>query len=712
MSFIKELRRRNVIRVAIAYAVASWLLIEVSATTFPLLNLPEWTATFVTVMLMIGFPVALILAWAYELTPEGLKKEREVDRSQSITHVTGRNLDFIIIGIMAVAIAYFLLDKFVWVAEEPPTAAAVTEERRSIAVLPFANRSDNPQDVFFVDGIHDDVLTQISRIGALKVISRTSVMEYRDTTKNLKAIGDELGVATILEGGVQRAGDQIRINVQLIDTGTDEHLWADTYDELRARLSPTEQEQLANVPTENLAALESYFLGKHGMEEGNSRALAEAVDHFQQAIERDPNFTLAYVGLADSYILQIQYLGRPRSEMLPKAEAAIDKALELDDQLGEVHTTLGRIQAWNADYAAAEAAFKRALELNPNHASAYRWYAQFLRRDGRLEEALPYARRALELDPRSVAITLLFGSILRDLGLHDEALVQYEKTIALNPTYAPAHRNMARLHRVWGKFDEAAVWYRKAIALDSDHPSALANLGSLYLELGDEQQAERWLSRSIELAPERVGTIANMARFSWHRGHEAEALDYARKVPVIDPGSNYASWMFFLQTKRELQTGHYAEARARIEKSNPELLVEDEPIIDEENLEAAISLAYVLTQTGELERAELLLTRALAFFQTIPKWSGWRYRTSDVRIYALQGQTAEALAALRVAIDAGWRQYWRYELEDDPMLDSIRDEPEFQAMVAEIRADMAAQLARLREWEANGELAPIPESLE
>jgi TolB-like protein/Tfp pilus assembly protein PilF len=600
-------------------------------------------------------------------------------------------------------------------------------------VLPFANRSDNPQDVFFVDGIHDDLLTHISKIGAIKTISRTSVLQYRDSVKTIPDIAQELGVATILEGGVQRAGDQIRINVQLIDALTDEHLWAEIYNrkltasnvfaiqseiadaianELRARLTPAEQQRLETVPTENLAALEAYFLGKRGMEEGNSRALVEAVDHFQQAIQLDPDFTLAYVGLADSHILQIQYLGRPRSEMLPKAAAVIDKALELDDQSGEAYTTLGRIQEWNRDSAAAEFSFRRALELNPNHASAYRWYAQFLRRNGRLEEALPHSRRALELDPRSVAITMFFGSMLRDLGLHDEALVQYEKTIALDPTYAPAHRNMARLHRARGKFDEAAALYRKAIALDSDHPSALANLGSLYLELGDEQQAEHWLSRSIELAPERVGTIANMARFSWRRGHEAEALDYARKVPMIDPGSNYASWMFFLQTKRELQTGHFAEARTRIEKSNPELLVEDEPMIDQENLEAAISLAYVLTQTGESERAEMLLTRALAFFQTIPKWSGWRYRTSDVRIYALQGQTAEALAALRVAIDAGWRQYWRFELEDDPMLDSIRDEPEFQAMVAEIRADMAAQLARLREWEANGELAPIPESLE
>ncbi len=221
---ITELKRRNVFRVGVAYAIVAWLLIEVASVILPALHLPDWALTLLVVFVVAGFPLALIVAWAFEMTPEGLKRESAVDPAESITKQTGRKLDFIIIGVLAVGIIYFAVDKFVLEAE--PDQASVVREK-SIAVLPLSNRSANEEDVFFVDGMHDDILTQISKISALKVISRTSVMEYRNTTKNLKTIGQELGAATVLEGGVQRAGDRVRINVQLIDAATDEHLWAE-----------------------------------------------------------------------------------------------------------------------------------------------------------------------------------------------------------------------------------------------------------------------------------------------------------------------------------------------------------------------------------------------------------------------------------------------------------------------------------------------------
>ncbi len=213
MSLIAELKRRNVFRVGVAYAIVAWLLLEVASVVLPALNVPNWALSFLVFLVAAGFPLALIVAWAFEMTPEGLKREAEVDRTESTTHVTGRKLDFAIIGLLAVAVAYFAVDKFVLQGEPEQTevtveqvpAAESVEREKSIAVLPLANRSANEEDAFFVDGIHDDILTQISKIRALKVISRTSVMEYRNTTKNLKTIGQELGAATILEGGVQRA---------------------------------------------------------------------------------------------------------------------------------------------------------------------------------------------------------------------------------------------------------------------------------------------------------------------------------------------------------------------------------------------------------------------------------------------------------------------------------------------------------------------------
>jgi TolB-like protein/DNA-binding winged helix-turn-helix (wHTH) protein/Tfp pilus assembly protein PilF len=610
-------------------------------------------------------------------------------------------------------------------AEMPATTAA-----HSVAVLPFVNRSASEEDAFFVDGLHDVLVTHISKIDSIKTISRTSVMQYRDTNKTIPEIAQELGVTTIMEGGVQRASDTIRINVQLIDAASDEHLWVQIYDRqltaanifaiqseiattiadsLRARLSPAEQQRLETVPTENLVALEAYFHGKQRMAKRTTGALTESVDYFQQAIELDSDFALAYVGLADSYLLQIQMSGLTSDEMFPKVEAAIDRALELDDQLGEVHVTLGRLQWVKRDFAAAEMAFKRALELNPNYANAHFLYAIFLRRVGRPEEALARIRKAQQLDPLSAMINMSVGSALRDVGLSDEALAQYKKAIEIDPAFAGAYRGIARIYYgVSGQLDEAAAWYRKAIALDPGHGGGLAELGFLYLDLGDEQQAERWISRSIELAPERPSSIVSMTLLNWYLGQDADALDYERKALAID-----ANWGFFLLARHDLQAGRYPEARARYERGYPALLNEDAPKIDGTNFRVAIDLAFVLTKTGEQDQANMLLARALTYIQTIPRLAGWEgYWISDIQIYALQGQTAKALAALREAIEAGWRLWWWFYLEHDPTLESIHDEPEFQAIVKEIETDMAAQLARLQEREANGELAPIPKSLE
>ena len=297
MSFLDELKRRNVFRVGIAYAVSAWVLLQMLDVIGEILELPAWGGKVILVILATGFFVTLFAAWAFELTPEGIKRESEVDRSQSITSQTGRKLNVLIFALMALAITYLLVDKFVLVprlAEQElaatkalvlPAESTVVQsiDRLSIAVLPFENRSAREQDQFFTDGIHDDLLTSIARIGSMKVISRTSVMEYRGTTKKIPEIAAELGVANILEGGIQRSGEQVRINVQLIDAQTDEHLWAETFDRkltaenlfaiqseistriaeaLQATLSPAEEQRLRQMPTANLDAYDAYLRGR------------------------------------------------------------------------------------------------------------------------------------------------------------------------------------------------------------------------------------------------------------------------------------------------------------------------------------------------------------------------------------------------------------------------------------------------------------------
>ena len=260
-----------------------------------------------------------------------------------------------------------------------------------------------------------------------------------------------------------------------------------------------------------------------------------------------------------------------------------------------------------------------------------------------------------------------------------------------------------------GQLDQAAAWVRKGIAVDpgTGNPSALAALGWIYLELGDDRRAEDWIKRSLKIGPEVFLPNATMEYLHLYRGEEAEAVDYARKVLTFNPTADIA--LAYL-SNHDLRAGRYADALARYESGYPALLSEDAPNIDGTNYKTAIDLAYFLSKTGEQERADLLLDRSLTFIQTIPRLGFWGgHWISDVRIYALQGKTEQALAALRQAIDEGWRVYWWYYLEHDPILDSIRDEPEFQAMLEEVKADMAEQLQRVRAMQASGDIGPIPD---
>ena len=318
-----ELKRRNVVRVAIAYAIVGWLLLQVADVILDNIEAPTWVFQATLLLLIIGFPVAIIFAWAFELTPEGLKKERDVDRSESVTHLTGRKLDFVIIGVLSIAVVVFSVERFAS-DEQTPSSSLSTDDRRSIAVLPLDNLSPDPENAFFADGIHDDLLTQLAKIGSLKVVSRTSVLEYRDSPKNMREIGRELGVATLLEGGVRRVGNSVRINVQLIDAKTDEHLWAETYDreltaenifaiqrematsiagELQATLAIEEVARIGVLPTQSTIAYDLYIRGRYFWNQRTEEGFNRALEYLNQAIEEDPNYALAYAGVASVYVL-------------------------------------------------------------------------------------------------------------------------------------------------------------------------------------------------------------------------------------------------------------------------------------------------------------------------------------------------------------------------------------------------------------------------
>ncbi len=471
-------------------------------------------------------------------------------------------------------------------------------------------------------------------------------------------------------------------------------------------MSPEEQDRLATIPTENFAAYEAYLHGKQRIAEETAASLVEAIDYFEQAIELDPTFALAYVGLADGYAWQFWLGGLPREEALAKAQTAVDKALDLDDRLGEAYSTLAGIKQAKRDFEGAEATFQRALELNPNYATAYYWYGDLVGSNlGRPEEALVLHRKALALDPFSVGIMNSIATNLEHVGRFDEALAGYEKSLEVDPNFAESYFVIGNYYwMVKGQLDDALVWIRKGIALDLGNPLYPANLGLLFLELGDPSKAEYWVNRSIKLGPENFLPNLAMHNLLLYRGDEAAALDYARRVFAFNP-----LFVPYFLRDHELRAGRYSEARALYEKSHPELLDEGDPTVDGSNWTVAIALALVLAKTGEQEHADLLLNRSLQQIQAMPRLGDRGYWIADAQIYALKGDKQRALSALRQAIDEGWRFLWWYFLKQDLSLESLHNEPEFQAMVTEIEADMADQLARVREMERNGELEPIPE---
>jgi len=752
MSLYNELKRRNVFRVAIAYLAGAWLLIEVAGTLFPAFGVPDWAVRFVVIVLALGFLPALIISWAYELTPGGLKREKDVIRDTSITHVTAKRLDGITIGLIIVALTFILADRF-WlsprfaeqstapvevVADHEPTSEPEATESQyppnSIAVLPFANRSANPEDAYFVDGIHDDLLTHISKIGAIKTISRTSVMQYRGSSKSIPKIAAELGVATILEGGVQRAGDQIRINVQLIDARTDEHLWAEIYDRqllttnifaiqseiaeaiaeaLRMTLSPREQQRIRSVPTESLAAYEAYLIGKQRLAKRTTQSLAEAEEYFRQAVELDPRYALAWVGLADTHMLQVWYSGLPERENFDKAKAAIDMALELDSDLGEAYASLGLLRGGMKDQEGAEQAFKQALELSPNYAPGHHWYSMLLADLGRWEERLVRMEAAVGLDPLSTNTRQNYAFSLREVGRVEEALEQLEIVLEIDPKFAAAHESIATIQwQVFNRFDMAAQGFVKVINLaPKNHSDSYVWLAQLYLDLGEPERASLLSDRATELRPDNNTTAWGRLLLHLYQqttGGRAEDAETFLAEPMGAAPWQSHFWAAQLRNQA-MAEGRHDEALAIYSKHHPQLLLDVEPVIDLNNYRAAIDLSLVLQMMGDQDRASMLLERSAAFIRGQPRLGWWGgYWISDAQILALQGRKTKALAALRQAVDEGWRSLWWYYLQYDPNLESIRSEPELQAILDEIRTDMSAQMQRIRDMEQSGEIETVP----
>jgi TolB-like protein/Tfp pilus assembly protein PilF len=563
-SLFAELKRRNVYKVAVAYAVVSWLLIQIATQVFPFFEIPNWAVRLVVLVLILGFPVALILSWAFEITPEGIKRESEVSPNESITAHTGRKLIGITIALAVIAaglLAFQLLRTKPTPAPRQSEAAIATPDgqglagarpsipEKSIAVLPFDNLSRDPDNAYFAEGIQDEVLTRLAKVADLKVISRTSTQHFKSSPDNLPEIARQLGVANILEGSVQRSADQVRVNVQLIKAATDGHLWADIYDrkltdifaveseiaksiaeKLQAQLTGSEKAAIASRPTENPDAYQLYLKGRFFWSKRTGEDLKTAADLFQRAVAADPSYASAYGGLAQSYLLIPVFGAGAPQDFFPKAKVAATRAIALDDTSAEGHSALAMLLLFELKLPESEREFRRAIEINPNYATAHHWFGNSLLVTlGRFDEAVKEGQRAVELDPLSLIINADLGSTLMVGRRYDAAIAQLQRTLSLDANFAYAHWNMGEALYLKGDVQGAIAQYEKAAALDDD-PEIMALLARAYAETGRKEEALRILNKLKETGRHQYVRSYLFALIYIGLGDKAIAIDYLEQA--------------------------------------------------------------------------------------------------------------------------------------------------------------------------------------
>jgi len=544
--FFAELKRRNVYKVAIAYGVVAWLLIQVATQVFPFFEIPNWVVRLVVLVIVIGFPVALIIAWAFELTPEGLKRTETADAEHSAGRSRKRTWIYVVIIAGAISIGLFFLGRYTSSKQNAGTELP----GKSIAVLPFDNLSRDPDNAYFAEGVQDEILTRLAKVADLKVISRTSTQKYKSAPDNLRDIAKQLGVSNILEGSVQRAADQVRVTVQLINATTDAHLWAESYDRaltdiftveseiaktiadtLRAKLTGSEERMMSKKPTANPEAYELYLKGRFFWNKRTGVDLRKSIDYFDQAVAKDPSYALAYAGLADAYVLLSGFGAASPKDSLPEAKAAAEKGLELDGTLGEAHASLAQaLLAYDFNFAGANREFRRAIELNPNYATAHHWYGEsVLTPLGQFEDGVAELKRALQLDPLSVIINADVGTVLTSARRYDEAIEQLRKTLEMDPSFYYAHYNLGEALEMKGLTEDAVAEYQKATALNDD-PVPQALLGHLYAKLGRKDEARRILQRLRDSPKERYVTPYLFAMIHLGLGEKDRAIDFLEKT--------------------------------------------------------------------------------------------------------------------------------------------------------------------------------------
>ena len=735
-SLVAELRRRNVLRVAAAYALVAWIIIEAGSVLLPTFGASERVFQLYVIAVIAGFVIAIVFAWIFEVTPDGVRLDRNVDRTSPVDPASGQKLNYALIALLVIALAVSITFNVTGIRDSEPGVAA---DIKSIAVLPFTSRSSDPENLLFSDGIHDDLLTRLANIKALKVISRTSVMEYRDTTRNLRQIAAELGVQAILEGAVQRIGDDVRINLQLIDARTDEHVWAKTFDRqltmqnifsiqsevsesvaaaLQATLSPDEQVRMAVIPTTDLRAYRLYKEAKNNLYKRLLETTRTAREQFQEAIALDPRYADAHAGLAEAnLLLWINHADLSEEEATRAAQESIDNALALDPNLADAYAILGlmnssqwshtRIGTKNLD---AEAAFRRAIALNPNHASAYMWFASLRDTEERLDEAIELYQKSMELDPLGRIPYSNLPMIYAKRGQSDEAMRLWLEAVRIHNDWPTIHEYIAIQLWGMGRLDEAYAWHEKAERLSGGIRIAGNMKLGVLAEIGEYDRARAELDSIPTSDPfyPLVGAFHVLLDGKFGEAH-------AQFADAIDSGRVPGKYIYKIAGDAALLSGNLESAKRWTLQANPILASDAEFTIDRYTARDVVRLAYIEQRQGNDETAFKLLSSVLELVESLPRLGTFGFGILDVQIYALLGRKEDALAALRDAIDQGFRGtifFDSWTIDMDPYLESVRGDSRFQRMSDELDGYLRVMRDRLIQAEEASNLDSLRAKVE
>jgi TolB-like protein/Tfp pilus assembly protein PilF len=743
MSLITELKRRNVFRVGVAYAIVGWLLIEVASVLLPTFDAPEWVMKAFSSLVILGFPLTLVIAWAFELTPEGIKRETAVAPDESITHHTGRKLDFAIIGLLVMAVAVLVIDNYVLEAQPEPVeviaesipAEETTKKEQTIAVLPFANMSGDPGQEFFSDGISEELLNVLAKVKGLRVTSRTSAFAFKGKDISIPQIAEQLGVEHVLEGSVRMAGERVRITTQLIEVETDSHLWSETYDRDLADIFAVQDEIAAKVGEALKVALlgansspirpsretsievySDYLLARQKLADASFKNLAESERLLNTVIERDPDYAPAYAALAEAYGAMVGTGRYSVSEGTARIIPLAEQALSLDAGLAEAWQHLANVRQLDGDFEQARAAEAKAFELDPRNAVVLRDRIYRLTWTREPERALVYADELFRVDPLSPESLRQIGFLYERLGRPDDA----ERMIVRMRSIDPNNNNYALLawYHARAGGDLATALSIAPGTFDPDDPETFSWNAMHYFDLGDVAAADSWNEAALRLDSEAPHPMAIAAILHLYRNEHAEAARIARELARKGFDNRFGSRGIALRilAASDHAAGNYEGIITRNLTHYPELA--DGRFGSErfsvaspvwETLTATLDLASAYLHTGRAAEAEALLSLVESELPHWPINSPWDCGIADVELHVLRGEKEKALAALQKHVEMNSNDQWRWRFLYNPNLEPIRDSPEFAAVVAEIEADMADQLARVRELERNGESMSISE---